>query len=361
MKVLYFLTGVGFGGIGKFVSDIVSNTDEKIQYTFFVLSDRDNPFLTELEQYGNIVIASKWNVGMLEAFYQVVKNGNYDIVHAHAGFWSWIILTLSRICGVKIRIAHSHSADSFSNISGLPKFIYLLSRIMNSSSATTYFACSNHACKQTFGKKVLLSSKYFKILNSVDDRFFSSKQGKKIRNEFDIKSDEILVCHVGYFGTHKNQQFIIDLAKEMKNKNVKWILVGNGYKLEEMKNKADKMGLQNVIFTGNRTDIQDILDASDYFILPSVLEGFGTVVIEAQACGVPVIISENVTMETDMGLGLVRQINLSNVDEWNKEILSKKKKVKDIEFIKKVFESKAATACTAANNIEEIYFELMKR
>lgn len=337
MKVLYFLPGTGVGGIGKFVKDIVSKTAENIDYTFVTLGNPGTELALFLKDNGKFVNYPRWGRDVLKGIYHELNKNNYDVIHAHLGCWSFIVLGVARICRVKKRIAHTHSADSFQTLSGFSKVIYMLSRILNPLVVTKYLACSDHAGKSTFGKKVVLSEKYTRILNPVDDRFLQNKKEPYIRKEFKIPESAKLICHVGYMGYHKNHPFILSLAENMKSENVYWILVGDGKKRAEFEKIVQKNNLDKVIFAGIRSDIPAILDESNVFILPSLLEGLGTVVLEAQARGKKCIISENVTNEVDMGIGLIKQIPLSDSSSWEKEILSNVSDYVDLKKIRKIY------------------------
>ena len=361
MKVLYFLTGLGIGGIGKFVGDVVRNFDTSVELTTIALGNEENELAKELSQKGHLICFPKWSIEVLKRVKAELCSQKYDVVHVHAGFWSFIILQIAKKQKVPVRIAHSHSADSFSDLSGIPKLIYLSSRIANHFVVTHYFACSDHACIRTFGKKVLESQSYYRILNPVDDSFFTPLSNNLIRDEFNIPDDAIIACHVGYFGFHKNHDFILTLAERMRDEKVWWILVGNGNRFEHYLTITKAKKLSKVVLTGARSDIPEILNASDVFVFPSRLEGLGTVVMEAQACGVHCIISENVTCETDVGLGLVEQIKLEKIDKWMHSILKSKKQAVDPKQIKTLYEKKNITDSTCALYIYSLYNKFLNQ
>lgn len=359
MKVLYFLTGMGIGGIGKFVSDIIKEFDSSIELTTVALGNDTTELANILKKRGKLISCPNWSTNVLKIIKKELHSEKYDVVHVHAGFWSFIILMIAKIEKVPVRIAHSHSADSFAELLGISKVIYAMSRVMNRFVVTHYFACSDHACICTFGKQILKNQKYYRIVNPVDDRFFLPKNGLKIRKEFNIPEEDIVACHVGYFGFHKNHDFILTLAERMKEENVWWILVGNGNKFAQYREMVRDKGLNKVILTGVRSDIPDIFDASDIFVFPSRLEGLGTAVMEAQACGLNCIISENVTKETDVGLGLIEQIKLEDVDKWVVYILNCRRTIIDIEEVKKIYIDKKITTSTCGAYVCSLYAEFL--
>lgn len=355
MKILYFLPGTGVGGIGKYVRDMVSQLYKDIDFTFVTLGNPKSELSIYLNSKGKVINYPRWGIPVLIGVYKELKMQKYDVVHAHLGCWSYLILGMAKICGVKKRIAHSHSADNFRTIHGIAKVVYLGSRLLNRLTNNYYFACSDHACKETFGKRILNSKQYYRILNPVDDRFFSRKHYNFIREEFHIPKDARIVCHVGYMGYHKNHPFILKLANELKAENIYWILVGDGQKRSEFEKYVKDNQLEKIIFTGNRHDIPDILDSSDVFILPSLLEGLGTVVLEAQARGINCIISENVTMETDMGLDLVKQIPLEDFQAWKETIKRTQSSKISVDAIKKKYIQNHVELKACAKHLYSIY------
>lgn len=354
MKVLYFLPGTGVGGIGKFVKDIVSHMIDEVEFTFVTLGDSQNELSIFLRAHGKVLNYPGWGISVLKGLKKELKSAKYDIVHAHLGCWSFICLHYAKWAGVKKRIAHSHSADNFKTMNMVGKMIYAVSKIVNPFVVTDYIACSDHACEKTFGKNLVKSEKYHRILNPVDERYFEPAK-HDVRSELGIPPKSRVICHVGYMGYHKNHPFILELAERTKDKDIYWLLAGDGHSRALFEKSAKEKNLNKVCFLGIRNDIPDILKASDAFILPSLLEGLGTVVLEAQACGVPCIISENVTDETDMGLGLVKKIPLRNVEDWTDAVAEYRKVILDKDEIKKQFIKNNVEISACVDNILKIY------
>ena len=153
MKILYFLSGTGVGGIGKFVKDIVSHMPAEVNFTFVTLGNPNSDLSLFLKEHGKVLNYPRWGRKVLRGLKNELKVNHYDIVHAHLGCWSFICLYFAMRAGVKRRIAHSHSADNFKTLNKTGKLIFLISRIANPLVVTDYMACSDHACAETFGKK----------------------------------------------------------------------------------------------------------------------------------------------------------------------------------------------------------------
>ena len=104
------------------------------------------------------------------------------------------------------------------------------------------------------------------------------------------------------------------------------LLVGDGELRSKIEAKAQRLGLSDrVIFTGIRADVPDLMQAMDVFVLPSFYEGLPVTLVEAQASGLPCVISDKVSSECMVTRGLVTEMNLSDTPEqWAEHILSRR-------------------------------------
>lgn len=167
--------------------------------------------------------------------------------------------------------------------------------------ANVKIAPSDLAAQYTFGKKEVESGAIYFLNNAVDlNKYRYYENGREhIRKEFHLENS-IVVGHIGRFNKQKNHEYLINVFEQIKKqiKNAKLLLVGNG----ELKNKiislVQEKNLQDdVIFAGIRSDIPEILSAMDVFVFPSFYEGMPNTVIEAQATGLPCLISDSITKE----------------------------------------------------------------
>ena len=148
---------------------------------------------------------------------------------------------------------------------------------------------------------------------------YDSQKRKKIREELNIKPEQLVVGHIGRFNYQKNHEFLLDIFSSIqsKRKDAVLLLVGDGEKKEEIISKIDRLGLtQNVILTGIRSDIPDLLSSMDVFVFPSFFEGMPNTIIEAQATGMPCILSDSITKEAEI-TNLLEYLSLSeDCNKW---------------------------------------------
>ena len=155
------------------------------------------------------------------------------------------------------------------------------------------------------------------VSNGIDvDKF---KNGISIRDELGIDEESFVLCHVGSFSKPKNHEFLIKVFKKVLTykPNANLILVGGGVLEDSIRKHVLDEGLDGrVLFLGKRSDINNVLKSSDVFVFPSLYEGFGIAVLEAEASGLPVVVSDKVP-ENVCVVPNVKRLSLDdNIDKW---------------------------------------------
>lgn len=309
VKVLYFVDRLLIGGIQKLIMDWATTFDKNlIQLDFLLLDDGTHYELEEtLKKLGCNVYKLKgmWirkptdfikYAKLLDDFFR--EHHDYKVVHLHSSSKNYMVLKYAKKYNIPIRIAHSHNID-FQSKNPMKKIIGNLLKKSLIKYSTDYFACSELAGKWLFGKDIV-NSKMFKIIhNSIDLEKFKYNENirKKLRDELYIEDDEIVIGHVGRFTNQKNHTFLIDIFNEINkiNNRSKLLLVGTGPLENEIKEKVTRLRLEDrVIFLGFKSNINEYMQAMDIFVFPSLYEGLGIVLIEAQASGLKCFTSKDV-------------------------------------------------------------------
>lgn len=183
--------------------------------------------------------------------------------------------------------------------------------------ATDLFACGEEAGRWMFG------TDDFKVIRNcidVDAYAFDRVVREDARRELGISADAPVVGHVGRFDAVKNHSFLLDvfaeLLKEMPNAVL--LLAGDGSLRPEMEDKARKLGIGgSVKFLGIRSDVPRLMQAMDCFVMPSLYEGLPMVLVEAQATGLPCLISDGIPRDCDIANGSVERESLdSGTEDW---------------------------------------------
>ncbi len=246
------------------------------------------------------------------------EHPEYKIVHSHIDTMSYLPLKAAKNAGVPIRIAHSHNTSVDKDFKYILK-MYFKMRI--NSVATNRLACGYEAGKFLFGNR------HFDVIpNAVEaEKFYFNQQIRdKKRAELDLEN-KFVVGHVGRISYQKNHKFLIKIFNEIlkKEPNSILLLVGVGDKEQEVRTQVNELGLTDKVkFLGNRSDVSELYQAMDVFVLPSLFEGIPVVGVEAQFADLPCIFSDNTPSEVKFN-HKTKFIGLDKSPEvWSNEVIS---------------------------------------
>lgn len=327
-RILHVLGGLNRGGAETMVMNIYRNIDRsKIQFDFMIHTTDKGEFDDEIYELGGRIYSIQRYYGKNHFEYKKLwsdfykKHSEYRIIHGHMRSTAAIYLKIAKKYGL-LTIAHSHSTSSGSGFSAMVKNIL---QYPIRYTADYLFACSESAGTWLFGKKACGKNNFFIKNNAIDAKkfIFDIDMRRRKRKEFDIENN-FVIGHVGRFHTPKNHGFLINVFKAIhdKNPNSILLLVGDGELRHSIEKKVNYLGLaNNVIFTGVRSDISELLQTMDVFLFPSLYEGLGIAVIEAQAAGLMTIVSDALPVEVKV-TDSIRPISLKKSPEyWAEKIL----------------------------------------
>lgn len=324
IRVLQVVTYMQRGGLETMLMNYYRNIDRsRVQFDFLVHRDFEADYDHEILKLGGKIyrlpVLNPFGPDYLKKLNQFFKeHPEYRIVHSHLDCLAGIPLKYAKKNNVPVRIAHAHNNNQTKNL----KYpIKLFCRRNITKNANYLFACSDEA-----GKWMFQGAPFQVLHNAIDaERYiYNSEIRLKVRDEFKIALDTLVIGHVGRFMPQKNHSFLLDIFAELLKKcpNSKLFLIGEGDLEKEVKRKAVNLGInEKVIFAGVRSDVPALLQAMDVFVLPSLYEGLPLVMVEAQAAGLPCLISDKVSIECQKTSGLVKQTSLDEgADCWANEI-----------------------------------------
>ncbi|MGX7393412.1 glycosyltransferase family 1 protein [Carnobacterium mobile] len=308
IRVLHFQGRLGSGGMETFMMNAYRSLDRtKIQFDFLIYDDYEDvkPYNKEIQKMGGhiyVVPNPKRNIiAYIKAVRELLRDKKFEVVHNQVFFGGGINLKLAKEAGIKKRIAHSHfTSDGKGN--SIP--IIVLRKVFHRlllKNATVFLACSMEAGYGLYGKK----QPFTLIPNGIDLNMYQSvpESKEQVRADLSIPEDSLVVGHVGRFDEQKNHKFLVEIFKEIVNKkeNSHLLLIGVGKLQDEVKEQVKKMGIEEkVTFLGLRKDIPYVLKSMDVFLMPSLYEGLPVSAVEAQAANLKLVLSTEVTRETQL-------------------------------------------------------------
>ena len=321
-RCLQIVASLRIGGAEKVARDIgMKACQAGFKVDYLVFGEKVCAYESELENTGCRVIhipaPSEGYIEYFKTLKSLMRANRYDIVHAHTMFnCGWAMLA-ARLASVPVRIAHAHSALNDGKSVIKQAYEYVMRRLILNN-ATDFIACGDAAGVRLFGKKAYEKSGRC-ILNGIDvDQFAFSKAARdRVRVELNWQ-DAFVIGHVGHLAAVKNQTFLLRLRPKIlkKRPNARLLLLGEGEDRPMLEQLICDMGLENdVIMTGNVSNVSDYLSAMDVFAFPSLYEGMPLSVVEVQANGLPCILSTGVPKDVYL-TDLIQPIPLNNKTAW---------------------------------------------
>lgn len=367
IRILHVLAGMNRGGIETWLMHVLRNIDrDRYQLDFLTSTTQSCAYDEEIRQMGSRIIPCLTPHNPLQYaknFQRLVKeNGPYDVLHSHIHHFSGFVCWLGKQAGIPMRIAHSHNDTTPKEAgAGLLRKTYLRAmKMMITRYATHGLACSGLAAEDLFGYDWQTDSRLRLLYYGIDLKPFAQAVSKEeVRGEFGFPPDAYILGHVGRFVEQKNHAFLIDIIKEVVEKNPKChaLLVGEGSLRPDIEAKVRRIGLEkHIVFAGVRPDIPRLMKgAMDAFVFPSLHEGLALVLVEAQAAGLNCFTSNRVPREAAV---IGDAITFLGLDEapgyWAEQIVAVRQEMN-------VCADKALAALQSSHfNITQSAFELCR-
>lgn len=341
-RVLHIMSGFG-GGISSFVRNLATEVNpSKVSFDVLSFTGYSDEFKEEIKNTGGrtLTMPKPKAVGypryIKETKEIIHKNGPYDIIECHlTGMYALFFKMITHNSGAKKFVVHAHTTNDGLESTALVQIFRKINQFLSVKSATQLTSCSALASKFMFGEKTYCENKIVHIPNSIQIENYimeyDNDKIKELKRENGIPTDCIVIGNIARFDTPKNHPFMIKLIEFMSKKDINfhWLFIGAGESEKEQLIKSDIMRLvkeknltQFVSFLGRREDANELYQLIDVFVLPSLYEGLPTVIVEAQAAGVPSVISDTITKEVDVEIGMVHYLSLhEDLVEWERKIL----------------------------------------
>lgn len=298
-RVLHVIGAMDRGGAETLIMNIYRSMDRgEVQFDFLVHDDRECDYDAEIEHLGGRIFHLFRFTGAnylvykkaLRSFFEA--HHDYCAVHVHIGSCAAIVISEAKRFGL-YTVAHSHATRATLS---LPEIGFRFFSYPTRFVADAYLACSRQAGIDRFGGSVVSGKRFSVLINGIDTKKyrFNKDTRARLRNQLHIDDDCPVFGHVGRFSKEKNHVFLLHAFAHIVQSvpSAKLLLVGRGPLEQEIRGLSSRLSIgSSVIFLGVRDDIPDLLNVFDVFLFPSVWEGLGISAIEAQASGLPCLLS----------------------------------------------------------------------
>ena len=357
IKVAQVIKKMDIGGIETFLMNVCRNIDyDKFQIDFIFFDKKPGLYDPEIIKLGcNIHHVCKKGgvISHMLSLKSIFRQGRYDVVHAHSSFYNGIILLAAKLAKVKLKVSHAHGTGDNKKQTVLRKIYAFFSRLCIRKCANIFCACSKEAGNFLYGKDI----KNLNVIeNGIDINKFKYDQCKRkeLREKLCVNDDKIIIGHVGRFSKEKNHKFILEIFSKLNkiNPNTELWLIGEGTLYNSIEEEIRKNNMDSKVkLFGNTSEVELYLSAMDVFIFPSIHEGLGISLIEAQCSGVKCVVSDAIPELAIINSNVIKLCLSGSEDRWISELLDKGKRIEHIDYEKfKYFDIK-----NSIKKIEEIY------
>ena len=364
IRVLVLDTVMDRGGAETMIMNYYRQIDRsKIQFDFLVNRPYEAAYEKEIQELGGKIfrmcpLYPQYFGRYKKEVREFLKaHPEYQIIHSNLEERSYFALKEARKLKIPVRISHSHNAPRGFDLKSIIRYYF---RANLKPQVTHMFTCGEEAGIWLYGKKQ--QDHVIMMNNAIDAKLYQYHPAveEEMRKELGLEG-KFVIGHVGRFFPQKNHTFLIDIFAKVyqQNKNAVLLLVGGGELETEIKAKVEELNLTEAVkFLGVRSDIHRLMQAFDVFILPSLFEGFPVTMVEAQAAGLPCIISDQVPPQCAITKN-VEIISLKqSPQQWAERLLSYQNTKKQNTYetiVKQNFDIKAN-----AKWLQKFYLEELK-
>ncbi|MDG4524267.1 glycosyltransferase [Streptococcus suis] len=323
MQILVYGISNQKGGISEFMMNLNKNMLNKDISFNYIIKGKDSVYAPLINKMNGKVFYYNYRnkIERLTNLYKIIKKerSKTNIFYYNtSGTYFVFPIIFAKLLGYKI-ISHAHGGKD-RNINKAFELLNIINRNLLNIVSSVKFTCSDVAKEWVYGN----AKNVIQVNNAIDQNifFYDSNLRKEIRKLLGVSTKDIVMINVGRVEYPKNQKFLINLMVKLNKseKNFKLLLVGNGTDLENLKKYVRDKKINNICFLGQRTDVNNLLNASDLLLLPSFYEGFPIVSVEAQATGLPCILSNTITKSSNI-TNLVSFLSL-NEEDWINSIMN---------------------------------------
>lgn len=295
-KVCLMLGGMGFGGGEKYVLYIAEGLSGH-GYSFHFVTYKESLFTREARRRGHetkvIDMTRRLSPLGLLRLTRFFKDQAFDLVHTNGARMNFYGRLAARLAGVPHVCSTVHNSLYDYPIGALKRSLYVAVDAWTARYAERIIAVADALAADLRDKYGIAAEKVLTIHNGVDMEELRATRGREaLREELGLKPEDPCLSAIGRMTNQKGFTFLVRALPSIAERSpgVRCLFVGDGPLRYDLEREAHALGVADICrFTGMRTDIPDILSATDVFVMPSLSEGFPMVLLEAMGMGRPVV------------------------------------------------------------------------
>lgn len=319
-SVLVFEISTNWGGIESFVENEIAPLQD--EFDVYCVAQNDDPAIRErlsIPPDHVITLSEAYGSAEYRKHLKEIYSRNFDIIHFNKNsLIKFIPITMAERYAKQSKIViHSHntSPSSKSPIA----FLHHVVRPFVVKKADETIACSTLAAQYLFGNTQAAQATI--VANGIDvERFqFNEDDRREIRESLRIPEDAVVLINVGRFSAQKNQTRLIHMFAKyvQQDPTARLILVGDGDTRPEIEAAIEECRVRNnVLLVGKQSQVAKYYSAADLAVFPSIYEGLPVAMIEAQANGIPLLVSDVVTGEVNIAGDIAVESLQANDEQW---------------------------------------------
>ena len=367
VRVLHMLSGMNRGGIETWLMNVFRRIDrERIVFDFFVEAKTRAAYDDEIEALGGRIYHAprfRDRVRMLAQLAATLRAGRYRVLHCHGRHTMGPPVAVATALGTPVRIGHVHNVREPDREDLARRIYHRGANRLLLASATWILGCSDAACASLYPREFGSSPKIHTLPYGIDaQRFAVGEVRAEVAAELALPAGARILGHVGRFVWEKNHDQLVPILAALVARDPRWhlVLVGDGPLRVAFETAVAAAGLTaHVRCTGVRADVPRLMAAFDVMVLPSRMEGFGLVVVEAQAVGVPVVVSDGVPDGVELVAGLVARRRLTDPPEaWAQAIADAAVRPRDRAGARRALVASAFNIDRSASTLVDRYYGL---
>lgn len=334
MKILQIVKSMNIGGLENYVRNLILYSQKKHQCDCLICEEGTSDYEDSLQIAGvkiyHIASPDRYKINIYQNVYHFLKeHPTYDVVHCHMAGSNGVLAKAAKDAGVKKVVCHSHGVSLKEKPSIEDRVYSAMMKHLMKKNGDAFLACSAAAGRYLYGEDFF--DRCGKVIpNGIElEKFsFSEEHRQQCRQELGIKENEFVIGHTGSLNGVKNQELLLRIVAELKTSrtDVKAILVGDGDNKKNLLSQMQKDGIStNVRFVGKQREIEKYLSAMDVFVFPSISEGFGISLLEAEANGLPCVVSDRIQPEAKV-LQNIQTVSLADsIQQWTEAVMEMRK------------------------------------